>query len=97
MNFILIGIICLIVLIPIQDIHAQEQFGPGRDNDVNILKNEVLDCLKNGGVFAVLVPLFFKNANISIDWVYKDLHNIIQNFKEKKNINGKVIIKFDYN
>ena len=46
MNFILIGIICLIVLIPIQDIHAQEQFGPGRDNDVIEWKDDVQKLIK---------------------------------------------------
>ena len=46
MNFILIGIICLIVLIPIHDIHAQEQFGPGRNNDVIEWEDNVQKLIK---------------------------------------------------
>ena len=55
---------------------------PGRDNDVKAKKEEVLESLKSGAVFAVLVPLFFKNANITVDWVLQDLQNVSKNIKD---------------
>jgi len=55
---------------------------PGRDNDVKAKKEEVLESLKSGALFPVLVPLFFKNANICVDWVHKDLQNVSKNIKD---------------
>ncbi len=55
---------------------------PGRDNDVKNLRKEILTALSNKATFAELVPLFFKNANIAIDWVHKDLFNVKSNLEK---------------
>ena len=55
---------------------------PGRDNDVKNLRNEVLTALSNKATFAELVPLFFKNANIAVDWVHEDLFNVKSNLEK---------------
>ena len=60
---------------------------PARDKDVNKLKDEVLESLKNSGVFAILVPLFFKNINICIEWIHKDLSLVPEELK--KIVNSK--------
>ena len=63
------------------------RFGsPGRDKDVQQLKQEIINALNNKAIFAELVPLFFKNANIAIDWIHKDLQEVRQNL-EKLNHN----------
>lgn len=46
MKFFLIGIICLIILIPVHNIHAQEQFGPGDNNYVIEWENNVQSLIK---------------------------------------------------
>jgi hypothetical protein len=51
----------------------------GRDKDVKAKRDEIFDCMKNGGLFCQLVPLFIKNANISIDWIHEDLGNVNEN------------------
>jgi len=55
---------------------------PVRDNDVKNLRKEILTALSNKATFAELVPLFFKNANIAIDWVHKDLFNVKSNLEK---------------
>jgi len=55
---------------------------PARDIDVKNLRNEILTALSNKATFAELVPLFFKNANIAIDWVHKDLFNVKSNLEK---------------
>ena len=60
---------------------------PARDKDVNKLKDKVLESLKNSGVFAILVPLFFKNINICIEWIHKDLSLVPEELK--KIVNSK--------
>ena len=55
---------------------------PARDNDVKNLRNEILSALSNNATFAELVPLFFTNANIVIDWVHKDLFEVKGNLKK---------------
>ena len=60
---------------------------PARDKDVNELKEEVLESLKNNSPFAVLVPLFFKNINKCIEWIHKDLSLVSEELK--KIINSK--------
>jgi hypothetical protein len=52
---------------------------PGRDKDTNALRKEVIDALYNSLSFSELVPLFFTNANIAIDWLHEDLSNIKKN------------------
>ena len=51
---------------------------PARDNNVKELKREIISALQNKAIFADLVPLFFKNANIAIDWIHKDLQDVRQ-------------------
>ena len=55
---------------------------PVRDNHVKNLRKEILTALSNKATFAELVPLFFKNANIAIDWVHKDLFNVKSNLEK---------------
>lgn len=55
---------------------------PARDIDVKNLRNEILTALSNKATFAELVPLFFKNANIAVDWVHKDLFNVKSNLEK---------------
>ena len=55
---------------------------PGRDKDVQQLKQEIINALNNKAIFADLVPLFFKNANIAIDWIHKDLQEVRQNLEK---------------
>jgi len=54
---------------------------PARDNDVKNLRNEILTALSNNATFAELVPLFFTNANIVIDWIQEDLFGVKQNLE----------------
>jgi hypothetical protein len=58
----------------------------GRDKDVEKKRDEIFDCMKNGGLFCQLVPLFIKNANTCIDWIHEDLGNVKKNLSkiEKK-------------
>ena len=55
---------------------------PVRDNEVKNLRKEILTALSNKATFAELVPLFFKNANIAIYWVHKDLFNVKSNLEK---------------
>ena len=55
---------------------------PVRDNDVKNLRKEILTALSNKATFAELVPLFFKNANIAVDWVHEDLFNVKSNLEK---------------
>jgi hypothetical protein len=55
---------------------------PARDKDVEKNRDEIFKCMKNGGLFCQLVPLFIKNANISIDWIHEDLGNVKQNLSK---------------
>ena len=45
---------------------------PARDNLAD-LKQEILDIMKNGGAFSDIVPIFIKNANECIDFIYTDI------------------------
>lgn len=49
---------------------------PARDEETTAKRDEVLGALYSGAVFAELIPLFFKNINMCIDWVYDDLRAI---------------------
>jgi len=53
-----------------------------RDKDVKAKRDKIFDCMKKGGLFCQLVPLFIKNANISIDWIHEDLGNVKQNLSK---------------
>lgn len=60
---------------------------PARDKQVKEKRDEIYDCMKNGGLFCQLVPLFIKNANTCIDWIHEDLGNVNKNlskFSKKK-------------
>jgi len=57
---------------------------PARDNTVDTKKNEIFNLMKNNGTFAQIVPLFIKNANICIDFIYEDM----QNFSKKISSNS---------
>tara|TARA_B100000519_G_C14159506_1_gene398547 strand:- start:319 stop:906 length:588 start_codon:yes stop_codon:yes gene_type:complete len=46
---------------------------PGRDKDVDEKFNELIEMVKKGAVFAEIVPVFIKNANECIDWMYQDM------------------------
>jgi len=57
---------------------------PARDNEVDQFKFQVLGLMKNNGTFAQIVPLFIKNANKSIDNIYKDLNVVKENIQKFK-------------
>ena len=54
---------------------------PGRDKDVENFRKEVMTALQNKATFAELVPLFFKNANTSVDWIHEDLFGVKNNIE----------------
>ena len=63
---------------------------PARDTTTDQYKYEVLGLIKAGGTFGDIVPLFFKNANKSVDNIYNDLQQLSKKFSNKKNdINTK--------
>ena len=63
---------------------------PARDTTTDQYKYEVLGLMKAGGTFGDIVPLFFKNANKSVDNIYNDLQQLSKKFSNKKNdINTK--------
>ena len=43
---------------------------PGDDAKTNEKKNEVMEALNTGEVFAKLIPLYFENINICIETIY---------------------------
>jgi hypothetical protein len=57
---------------------------PARDTSVDQYKYEVLGLIKAGGTFGEVVPLFFKNANKTIDNIYYDLQRLKENMGNKK-------------
>jgi len=57
---------------------------PARDTRVDQYKYEVLGLIKAGGTFGEVVPLFFKNANKTIDNIYYDLQQLKENYSNKK-------------
>ena len=57
---------------------------PARDTSVDQYKYEVLGLIKAGGTFGEVVPLFFKNANKTIDNIYYDLQRLKENMDNKK-------------
>ncbi len=46
---------------------------PERDQFTDLKKIEIFDLMKNNGTFAQIVPLFIKNANICVDFIYEDM------------------------
>lgn len=55
---------------------------PARDQKVKEKRDEIYECMKNGGLFCQLVPLFIKNANTCIDWIHEDLGNVKKNLSK---------------
>lgn len=53
-----------------------------RDNDVKSKRDEIFECMRTGGLFCTLVPLFIKNANICVDWIHEDLKNVKKNLSK---------------
>lgn len=56
---------------------------PGRDKDVDEKFNELIEMMKNGAVFAEIVPVFIKNANECIDWMYQDMSDFSKKISKK--------------
>jgi hypothetical protein len=56
---------------------------PGRDKDVDEKFNELIEMMKNNAVFAEIVPVFIKNANDCIDWIYKDMGDFSKKISKK--------------
>ena len=56
---------------------------PGRDNDVDEKFNELIELMKSGAVFAEIVPVFIKNANDCIDWIYEDMSEFSKKVSNK--------------
>ena len=67
-----------------------EMGSPARDNEVKKLKKEIIDLMKNNGTFAELVPLFIKNANISIDWIHDDMRDLKKNLSKTSEKKRKI-------
>jgi len=51
---------------------------PARDNLANSKKEEILNIMKNGGKFSDIVPIFIKNANECIDFIYTDIQKLLK-------------------
>lgn len=69
---------------------CKQMGSPARDTATDQYKYEVLGLIKAEGTFGDIVPLFFKNANKSVDNIYYDLSQISRNFSNKeKDINIK--------
>lgn len=56
---------------------------PGRDKDVDKKFNEIIELMKNGAVFAEIVPVFIQNANECIDWMYEDMSEFSKKLSKK--------------
>ena len=56
---------------------------PGRDKFTDLKKIEIFDLMKNNGTFAQIVPLFIKNANICVDFIYKDMQQVSKTFSQQ--------------
>lgn len=56
---------------------------PGRDKDVDKKFNEIIELMKNGAVFAEIVPVFIQNANECIDWMYEDMSEFSKKVSKK--------------
>ena len=56
---------------------------PGRDENSALKRKELIDFM-NGGecTFAKFVPLFIRNANECIDFIYQDLHEFLKQLSE---------------
>ena len=51
---------------------------PARDNLADLKNKEILDIMKNGGAFSDIVPIFIKNANECIDFIYTDIKKLLK-------------------
>lgn len=56
---------------------------PGRDKFTDQKKIEIFDLMKNNGTFAQIVPLFIKNANICVDFIFEDMQHAHQKFSQQ--------------
>jgi len=56
---------------------------PARDIFTDQKKIEIFDLMKNNGTFAQIVPLFIKNANICIDFIFEDMQHVSQKFSQQ--------------
>ncbi len=56
---------------------------PERDLFTDQKKIEIFDLMKNNGTFAQIVPLFFKNANICVDFIYEDMHQVSKKLSQQ--------------
>tara|TARA_X000000950_G_scaffold187905_1_gene227272 strand:+ start:5047 stop:5559 length:513 start_codon:yes stop_codon:yes gene_type:complete len=56
---------------------------PVRDKDVDKKFNELIEMMKKGAVFAEIVPVFIKNANECIDWMYQDMSDFSKKISKK--------------
>lgn len=50
---------------------------PARDKDTENKKNEIVELMNSGGVFATILPLFIRNAHYCIDHIYCDLRSLM--------------------
>ena len=58
---------------------------PGRDKDVDKKFNELIEMMKNGAVFGEIGPVFIKNANECIDWMYQDMSEFSKKVSQLSN------------
>ena len=56
---------------------------PGRDKETDEKKQEIIDLVNSGNAtFANVVPLYIKNINHCVDYIYEDLHGVAQLLKK---------------
>ena len=60
---------------------------PQRDKSTADMKYEILNEIKKGSNFSILIPMFIENANTCVDNIYEDLQTTLRNI-DKKNSNN---------
>ena len=56
---------------------------PGRDEHSALKRKELIDFMNGGNcTFAKFVPLFIRNTNECIDFIYQDLHEFLKELSE---------------
>ena len=56
---------------------------PQRDKATADMRDEILNEIKKGSNFPILIPIFIKNANTCIDHIYEDLQTTLRNIDKK--------------
>jgi len=56
---------------------------PARDGETKVMRDEIISLAQSPeGAFANIVPLYIKNINQCIDFIYEDIHKILNPNKQ---------------